>query len=166
MSDNAYINDLETRLGEANARITALEAELAEAKENADVSRKVADAFGETLCKIAGTTDRIAACVIASDKFAAALATVEKCKQAGFIDERGEVRKVLGTLPTTADNHIVGSNCTIWHPKHGASVCRSDVDSGCWAQTSDPYAPASGDLYLVEECYSTKAAAAKGGAAQ
>ena len=38
----------------------------------------------------------------------AALATVEACKQAGFIDERGEVRKIAhnATLPITADGYI------------------------------------------------------------
>lgn len=41
-------------------------------------------------------------------KLTAALATVEKCKQAGFVDERGEVRKVAhnATLPITADGYI------------------------------------------------------------
>ena len=58
-----------------------------------------------------------------------------------------------------ADGCVVGANCTIWHPKHGACVCRSDVDSGCWAMTSDPHHPASGELILVEECYSTEQAA-------
>jgi hypothetical protein len=99
------------------------------------------------------------------DQLAATNATIEKCKAAGFIDDKGEVRKVLGTLPTTADNHIVGANCTIWHPKHGACVCRSDVDSGCWATAIDPHSPARGELFLVEECYSTaEAACEKGGA--
>ena len=98
----------------------------------------------------------------AREQLAAANATVEKCKQAGFIDDKGEVRKVLGTLPLTADNRIVGSNCIIWHPKHGACVCRSDVDSGCWAMTSDPCSPASGELFLVEECYSAAEAAREG----
>lgn len=95
----------------------------------------------------------------AQARIASLESTIAACKAAGFVTESGEVRKVLGTLPITADGYGVCANCTIWHPKHGAAVCRSDVDSGCWAQTSDPYAPASGELFLVEECYSSKEAA-------
>jgi NTP pyrophosphatase (non-canonical NTP hydrolase) len=174
------------------ARITALEAELAEAKEQIERERKpwrfhlitlpvlrkqepgdypdlsetydlslVDTGHGERVY-VLGSNELDKRLMEAEKQLAAANATVEKCKAAGFIDEQGNVRKVLGTLPITADNCIVGSNCTIWHPKHGACVCRSDVDSGCWAMTSDPYSPSSGDLFLVEECYSAAEAAREG----
>jgi hypothetical protein len=48
------------------------------------------------------------------EQLAAANATVEKCKAAGFIDEQGNVRKVLGEIVTTADGFIVGNNCQVW----------------------------------------------------
>lgn len=43
---------------------------IAEANERADVRGKLAEAFGEVLCQIAGTTDRVQACALASDRFA------------------------------------------------------------------------------------------------
>lgn len=39
---------------------------------------------------------------------AALKATVDQCRAAGFIDDAGNVRKVLGTLPLTADGCVVG----------------------------------------------------------
>lgn len=37
-----------------------------------------------------------------------------KAKAAGFIDEKGEVRQVLGTLPLTADGMVAGMKCELW----------------------------------------------------
>jgi len=41
-------------------------------------------------------------------------ATLAACKKAGFIDENGNVRKVLGTLPVTADGCLLGLNGNVY----------------------------------------------------
>jgi hypothetical protein len=62
-----------------------------QAEERADVRGKLAETFGDVLCKIAGTTDRVRACATASDRFAAMEATVAACKAAGLVDANGKV---------------------------------------------------------------------------
>jgi hypothetical protein len=42
------------------------------------------------------------------NQLAAERATLAACKKEGFLDENGNVRKVLGTLPVTADGYVVG----------------------------------------------------------
>ena len=39
---------------------------------------------------------------------------VDQCRAAGFIDDAGNVRKVLGTLPLTADGMVAGAGCELW----------------------------------------------------
>ena len=41
-------------------------------------------------------------------------AIVDQCRAAGFIDDAGNVRKVLGTLPLTADGMVAGAGCELW----------------------------------------------------
>lgn len=41
-------------------------------------------------------------------------ATIAACKEAGFIDAEGRVRKVLGTLPVTEDGCVIGHRATVW----------------------------------------------------
>jgi hypothetical protein len=43
-------------------------------------------------------------------------ATLAACKEAGFIDENGNVRKVLGTLPVTKDGVIAMPGTEVFHP--------------------------------------------------
>ena len=45
---------------------------------------------------------------------------LRECCAAGFITDAGEVRKVLGTLPVTADGCIACQDSVIWHPTDGA----------------------------------------------
>lgn len=51
---------------------------------------------------------------------AAAAKLLRECHAAGFITDSGEVRKVLGTLPLTADGAIVTPDGFVWHDRpHG-----------------------------------------------
>ena len=45
---------------------------------------------------------------------AALKATVDQCRAAWFIDDAGNVRKVVGTLTLTADDMIAGAGCELW----------------------------------------------------
>jgi hypothetical protein len=112
---------------------------------------------------------------------AAANATVEKCKAAGFIDEQGEVRKVLGTLPITADGAIANADSYVYHPSQiesavvkelsVASMHDSFVNNKNFPLSEDCnhvgvagyYEPDTGyaEQYVfdVRDCYSTRTAA-------
>ena len=45
---------------------------------------------------------------------------LRECHAAGFITDSGGVRRVLGTLPLTADGCIACQDSVIWHPTDGA----------------------------------------------
>ncbi len=50
----------------------------------------------------------------AYDQFMQAATIIRQCRERGFIDEKGNVRKVLGTLPVTADGYLAGSAAELW----------------------------------------------------
>jgi hypothetical protein len=108
-------------LAEANSKYEQLKA--ACAREEYDIQQTLGKALGYPWFKddqtnFPGATEENGVCVgehvavtlamEAAKQLAAANATVDKCKAAGFIDEQGNVRKVLGTLPITADGVVVG----------------------------------------------------------
>ncbi len=82
--------------------------------------------------------------------------------QEGYIrDDKGVARKVLGTLPMTADGCVVGFNSVIWHCDDQINIngCRPYCcGSKCW---SDGFQGDSGDgrHHKPEACYSTREAA-------
>lgn len=71
-------------------------------------------------------------------------------KAAGLLDDKGEVRKVLGTLPLTADGYVIGTNADLyswWVPQYPG-------DKGiCQHSSASPLVSA------LHQCYSTRAAA-------
>ena len=83
-------------------------------------------------------------------------ATIAACKEAGFVDENGNVRKVLGTLPVTADGCVVGIGDSVWNcdqwSNHAKVLYRED--SGYGAVFHTQWRP-------IEVCYSTRSAAEK-----
>jgi hypothetical protein len=85
---------------------------------------------------------------------ATAARILRECRAAGFITEDGEVRKVLGTLPVTADGYVACQDCVIWHPTDGACY---PVPDGL-----NVSAKVYGGARLVptNDCYSTREAAA------
>ena len=137
MSDNAYINDLENRLAEAEKQLAEAKAHIERTSKpwrfeliTLPVPRKqepgnypdLSESYELSLVDT-GHSERVY--LLGSNELdkrindlqtqlTAALATVEKCKAAGFIDERGEVRKVLGTLPVTEDGCVIGHRATVW----------------------------------------------------
>ena len=76
-------------------------------------------------------------------------ATVERCRAAGFLDEKGEVRKVCGELLTLASGEILGFY----------AVCYAKNEVGEVITVLSP------QDYQAKVCYSTQEAAerAKGG---
>jgi hypothetical protein len=69
-----------------------------------------------------GIKDDLAAIAVAVDARFGRM--VEGAKAAGFIDDKGEVRKVLGTLPLTADGMVAGMKCELW-----ADFAKTDIDA-------------------------------------
>jgi len=43
-----------------------------------------------------------------------ALAVRKACHEAGLLDEHGNLRKIIGTLPVTADGCVVGHGAKVW----------------------------------------------------
>ena len=81
-------------------------------------------------------------------------ATIDKCRAAGFLTPEGEAKKVLGTLPLTADGYVVGNGGRFWSP--GGTAC-----GYCMAEDHNE------SHWAMIECYSTREAAEaarKGGA--
>lgn len=68
-----------------------------------------------------------------------------ECRERGFIDEAGNVRKVLGTLPLTADGCVIGE---------GARVIVREPSGAVWEY--DCFEPIQDEDNPV---YSTRAAA-------
>ena len=189
MSDNAYINDLEERnaelrreLAEAKKKIAQLEA--FDAANKAAIERSWTFT-PEHLAKVrndpVSITDRLrgnyggrsfpasAICVVAADmldeakaQLTAANATIAACKEAGFIDAEGRVRKVLGTLPLTADNCIAGfppGTGGLWYKMPSGHVMQTDPRRMVYEQSSRcvlTWLAGYGDV-LVSACYSTSA---------
>ena len=88
------------------------------------------------------------------DLIAAALAS-ERAKFAPFADDRGEPRKVLGTLPVTADGYFYGQGADLWYvlPKGSATeaVC----------MTHSPYTEAYQPAYSSRKAATSALDAAK-----
>ena len=51
---------------------------------------------------------------------------VDQCRAAGFINDAGNVRKVLGALPVTEDGCVVGACAEVW-PKNDERLSGGDV---------------------------------------
>ncbi len=127
--------------------------------------------FAETGEHYADLRTRIRACIayqiVERDRarqndHATALAAVaaEREKWAAFADEKGEPRKVLGTLPVTADGYIACQDSVVWHPTNGACY---PVPDGLNV-AAKVYGGAA--LVPVASCYSTRQAATSALAAQ
>ena len=74
----------------------------------------------------------------------------DQCRAAGFIDDNGAVRKVLGELPITGDGCVIGTNAVLWswwQPQF--------TDDEGFAQCS----VTNGVVSSPGGCYSTKEAA-------
>ena len=71
---------------------------------------------------------------------------ISQCRAAGFIDEKGEVRKVLGTLMYTEDGCIVADCGRVYFLDEDGDVIEWDASG-------------TGDHIPVERCYSTREAA-------
>jgi len=89
----------------------------------------------------------------AADTLEAWAATISQCRAAGFLDENGAVRKVLGTLPVTADGCIVGGGVNVWCCYYGGPPAAFHVAKIMTAGT-----PWEGPMD-VSNCYSTREAA-------
>jgi hypothetical protein len=81
-------------------------------------------------------------------------------KFAAFAGPDGEPRKVLGTLPVTADGYIACQDSVVWHPTNGACY---PVPDGLNV-AAKVYGGAA--LVPVASCYSTRQAATSALAAQ
>jgi hypothetical protein len=88
---------------------------------------------------------------IATALTAAVAAEREKWK--AFAGPDGEPRKVLGTLPVTADGYIACQDSVVWHPTNGACY---PVPDGLNV-AAKVYGGAA--LVPVASCYSTRQAA-------
>lgn len=94
-------------------------------------------------------------------RFADVQKLLDQCRAAGFIDGEGNVRKVLGTLPLTADGCVAGIGGDIWcYNAPYANTIRRLEDGGEYgiraslvsAREADGWAP-------LAHCYSTRDAA-------
>ncbi len=101
----------------------------------------------------------------AREELAAANATVAQCKQAGFIDEQGNVCGVTGTLVKTKDGVIATFGAQVYHPKSvwkvGLDVYVNDDGPSVSVPTktaSDGFV-SQREHFCVSECYSTPEAA-------
>lgn len=94
--------------------------------------------------------------------FAILAKIVRDCHRAGFVTDAGEVRKVLGTLPITADGAIAGHGGIVWPAfltgpdDEGGKVQYAIIDSYDGGRLIE------GDEACIGMCYSTKAAAEAG----
>lgn len=80
---------------------------------------------------------------------------LEECRAAGFVDEKGQVRKVLGMLPITKDGCIYGHHSRYDKPLYGITTAGKVVEAAVRA------IPIGDSSFRPEECYSTREAALK-----
>ncbi len=92
-------------------------------------------------------------------QLAAANATVAQCKAAGFIDEQGNVRKVLGVLPQTKDGCFMGDSSTPWVLLLDGTVERGTTRTTTFAWTTTTPGRKENKAYAADMCYSTRTAA-------
>ena len=83
---------------------------------------------------------------------AALKATVDKCRAAGFIDDAGNVRKVLGVLPLTGDGCVVGSGAELFRTDGGGHPC-PDGHAKIYVQDTTSYPESH---WYLGEWYSTR----------
>lgn len=91
-------------------------------------------------------------------------ATIAACKEAGFVDENGNVRKVLGTLPVLASGEIVVSfeECVFAVSEHGIVECDVALGKRPTAGWVKPHPTQNVWIeYDIGKCYSTPEAAEK-----
>jgi len=85
-----------------------------------------------------------------------------ECRAAGFIDDAGNVRKVLGTLPLTVDGAVVGNGSVVWGIAPHPAGWRVGQKPNYYCQRFDfNYMDITdGDRYSCElrHCYSTEQA--------
>lgn len=108
----------------------------------------------------------------AADTLEAWAATISQCRAAGFLDENGAVRKVLGTFQLTTDGAIACEEGPCWcvyrhsedHPSH-ISACRRSGrpdNYGCWWQVDG----CDEEYVEILSTWSTKEAAAAASSAR
>jgi len=79
-----------------------------------------------------------------------------------IIDDQGNVRKVLGTLPVTADGCVVGHGVKLYWCEEPYEISHYETDfDGVWFEdhATDYYGEAVGKDEPISKCYSTKEAA-------
>lgn len=103
---------------ELDARIQQLESTIAALTERSDVRGKLAETFGEVLCQIAGTSDRVRACAIASERFAAMAWRLEQAEK--LLDGRkiywpfdSDGEQGSDDLETICDRYEVGETFSV-----------------------------------------------------
>lgn len=72
-----------------------------------------------------------------------------------IIDDQGIVRKVLGTLPLTADGCLFGNDAPTVYAIYNGNV----VGAACAAESYPCDECGNDDLFIASECYSTPEAA-------
>jgi hypothetical protein len=92
---------------------------------------------------------------VTADEYRRIIEILEKCLAAGFIIDSGEVRKVLGTLPLTADDVICGIGSIVYTDQGTAwqACVHNAAHEPSRCEGSDPSTP-------LHQCYSTREAAA------
>ena len=97
-----------------------------------------------------------------------AVRILRECKAAGFVTAEGEVRKVLGTLPLTADGCVAEYGRTYWCWCHVPVFDGTSVGPSSWRidvvektlESCDPCEEYIGDYTKYPPaCYSTREAA-------
>lgn len=83
---------------------------------------------------------------------AALRTTVDQCRAAGFIDDAGNVRKVLGVLPLTGDGCVVGSGAELFRTDGGGHPC-PDGHAKIYVQDTTSYPESH---WYLGEWYSTR----------
>lgn len=82
---------------------------------------------------------------------ARALAAARTAPPGHIIDDQGVVRRVLGTLPVTADGCVIGGDAQLYWVNGAGYV------HGCVVQ--DRVRTSNGFALIASDCYSTRAAA-------
>lgn len=91
------------------------------------------------------------------DEIARLTAEVERLRannqalqDAGLLDAQGNLRKIIGTLPVTADGVLAGTGGIVY-----VNTCSDGTQMDCVGRaTCDDY-----DAHYIEDCYSTREAA-------
>ena len=91
-----------------------------------------------------------------AERFRQASPIASAAREAGMVDEQGKFRKILGTLPVTADGCAMGSLATVYCDCGGGFIGECDTGAAvAWLKS------ANGEESIVpcDECYSTESAA-------